>query len=281
MSTPRVSVVIRAKNEAPSIGRTLDLLASQTVAADTQIIVVDSGSTDGTVDIVRGRAGVELIEIPAASFTYGGSLNTGAERAAAPIVVALSAHSFPKDDGWLARMLDAMADENVACASGQGIDAHGRPIDGIVRQDLSLAHAHPFWGYSSHAGGFRADLWREYPFRTDMGANEDKEWCWHWLARGRVAALGPGLTVDHSHGRDPLREQYDRSLREWEWAGEYTDVEPQTPLGVIREWWTDLEKYPNHRRARLAPRRFARLAGAYRGRRAAHRRAQARRAGVS
>src|SRR3954469_13362276 len=73
-----VSVVIRAKDEADSIGHTLDLLQRQTV--ECELIVVDSGSTDGTPDIARER-GAKLIEISAAGFTFGGSLNTGTEAA--------------------------------------------------------------------------------------------------------------------------------------------------------------------------------------------------------
>ena len=65
------TVVIRAKNEAGAIGRTLELVAGQTV--DAQIVVVDSGSSDDTVAIAR-RAGAEVVEIPAASFTYVGNL---------------------------------------------------------------------------------------------------------------------------------------------------------------------------------------------------------------
>src|SRR5207249_4092205 len=73
---PLASVVIRTKDEAASIGRLLEILRSQTIADRLELIVVDSGSTDGTVDIAREH-GVQPIEIPAESFTFGGSLNAG------------------------------------------------------------------------------------------------------------------------------------------------------------------------------------------------------------
>lgn len=259
-----VSVVIRAKDEAASIGRVLDLLDAQTV--DAQVVVVDSGSTDGTVGIVRDRAD-ELVEIPAPSFTYGGSLNTGTERATEEVVVALSAHAFPKDEGWLERMAAAMADPAVCCASGQHTDPAGGALDGPVVQDLALARAHPLWGYSSHAGGFRRSLWAQRPFRTDMTASEDKEWAWHWLERGHTAVLDPGLTVDHSHVGDPPRDQFDRAYREWSWAGAFADVPPLGLGELAQRWWTDREFYGSGWRARLAPKRLARLGGEFAGRR--------------
>ena len=188
MSARPISVVIRAKDEAASIGRTLELLERQTVRPE--VVVVDSGSTDGSTDIVRAHD-AKLVQIPATSFTFGGALNTGAEHATAEVVVALSAHAFPKDDAWLQRMLDAMADPDVACASGQSAAPDGAPLDHDVVQDLALARAYPLWGYSSHAGAFRRSLWTQRGFRTDMTASEDKEWAWHWLERGHKVVLGP------------------------------------------------------------------------------------------
>ena len=271
MSAPRVSVVVRAKDEGASIGRTLDLLAGQTVAADMEVIVVDSGSADDTVAIARA-AGARVIEIPAESFTFGGSLNTGAAAAAAPVVVALSAHAFPTEPRWLERMLEAMADERVACASGQKVDAHGTPIHGPLTQDAASARAHPHWGYSNHAGAFRAELWRRRGFRADMPATEDKEWALHWLERGYVAIMDPGLDVEHSHGHDPLRDQFHRAFIQWQGYGMFNAVAPQPVGELLRTWWTDQEGYASPLRARLSPSRLARLGGSYAGRRAASRR---------
>ena len=102
------TVVVRAKDEAASIGRTLDLVAGQT--ADAQVVVVDSGSSDDTVGIAR-RAGAEVIEIPAASFTYGGALNTGAEAARAAAVAALG-DLGRADDALVVRSLEALAQDD-------------------------------------------------------------------------------------------------------------------------------------------------------------------------
>jgi glycosyltransferase involved in cell wall biosynthesis len=72
------SVVVRAKDKQATIERTLRAVRDQSVAA--QLIVVDSGSTDATVEIARSF-GAEVIEIPAAAFSYGGGLNIGTRQA--------------------------------------------------------------------------------------------------------------------------------------------------------------------------------------------------------
>ena len=154
--------------------------------------MVDSGSRDGTVEIARA-AGAAVIEIPAESFTYGGSLNTGSAQARAPLIVALSAHAFPPDEHWLERLRRPFSDERVACACGYPKGPDGDPLTGRVVQDLDMARANPFWGYSNSSGAFRAELWRERPFREDMPGTEDKEWAWHWLQQGRGGGRRPDL----------------------------------------------------------------------------------------
>src|SRR5258708_15018719 len=52
---PEISVIIRARDEAASIGRCLALLAAQGTAGGVEAIVVDSGSRDATTEIARDR----------------------------------------------------------------------------------------------------------------------------------------------------------------------------------------------------------------------------------
>jgi rhamnosyltransferase len=265
---PAVTVLVRTKDEAESIGRLLELLRGQTVAERTEVVLVDSGSSDGTVAIARG-AGVErVIEMPASSFTYGRALNIGAEAASADLVVALSAHAFPPDERWLERMLGAFDDERVACACGCEGDPSGRRLTAPRVQDAEDAVRHPYWGYSNSSGGFRTELWRQRPFREDMPGVEDKEWSWYWLQRGRVCLVDPALGVEHDHTDESVRERYDRWHREWLGMGMFVELPPYGVRDLVAEWWRG-EGRRTRLRARLSPTRLAELAGTYMGRRAA------------
>jgi rhamnosyltransferase len=268
VGAPLVRIVIRAKDEAAKIGRTLERMAAQTIADRAEVVVVDSGSTDGTLDIVR-RAGVRLIEIPPESFTYGRSLNVGCRDAEAPYLVALSAHASPRDERWLERLLEPFQDERVAGVCGYDRAPNGGPLTEGMVQDQALAEAYPFWGYSNSAGAFRADLWREHNFREDMPGTEDKEWAWHWLQRGRLVVVDPAFATDHNHlDEGPIRT-FRRARAEWEGFGMYLDLSPYGVRDVVRDWWYGLDGYPSHLRARLGRRRLARLLGSWRGRRRA------------
>jgi len=265
VNAPAISVLIRAKDEEASIGQTLGLLAAQSLPHE--VIVVDSGSRDATVEIAR-HAGAHVIEIAASDFTFGGSLNTGCEAATAETVVALSAHAFPPDPTWLERMLAPFADERVACACGQQFSSDGEQLEEPVRQDAELARRMPVWGYSNAAGAFRRSLWEQRPFREEMPATEDKEWALYWLDRGYVCVLDPELLVEHDHSKDGLLDQYRRARREWIGIGMMLGELPPYTLGdLFREWWLEQDSYRSPSRARLSHRRAVRLVGTYAGRR--------------
>jgi hypothetical protein len=209
--------------------------------------------------------------MPADEFTYGGALNLGCAAARGEILVALSAHAFPPDDRWLERMLEPFGDERVACASGDDFDPDGGRLERRMIQDLALARRNPNWGYSNSAGAFRSDLWRDRPFRSDMPFSEDKEWAWHWLKRERLVVVGPDLSTNHDHSKDPLPTLYRRSNLKWVGYSMFLDLEPYGVRSLAREWWCEQESYRSRARARLSHRRAARLLGSYTGRRRARR----------
>ena len=80
-SRPRVSVIIPTHNEAQAIGRVLADLPSDLV---TEVIVVDSNSTDGTPDLARSLV-AEVIQEPRRG--YGRACLTGLANARNPDVV--------------------------------------------------------------------------------------------------------------------------------------------------------------------------------------------------
>lgn len=266
-SRPAISVVIRSKDEEAGIGRTLALLADQDADADLEVIVVDSGSTDRTVAVAQEH-GATVLSIPGPSFTYGGALNDGCAASSGDILVALSAHAYPTDRGWLRRMVGAFDDPSVACASGQSHGVDGGPLTSTVLQDADLARSRPDWGYSNAAGGFRADLWQQRGFRSDMPASEDKEWALHWLDRGHRVAISPGLVVEHDHSKDRPSEQFDRARRDVIGvAMAFGRPSKYTLRDLAAEWWNESDSYRSAARARLSHRRAARLAGTYVGHR--------------
>jgi rhamnosyltransferase len=269
MSAPPISVIVRAKNKADSIGATLAALRRQSVAAE--VIVVDSGSTDGTVQLAE-RWADRVIEIPAASFSYGGALNVGADAACAPVHAALSAHCVPSSDTWLEDSLRRYDRPDVAATNAARTTPFGDPVEGTYWQSLADAGLSPIWGFSNHASTWRADVWRELPFREDLGACEDKEWSWRVLAAGWTIAYAPELDAPMQHRRSAgLVALVQRLARESEAMVSLGATAPLTGRAALRAWWSAFpvpSKRPTVAR-RLSPYRIAELLGSWLGSRRA------------
>lgn len=264
VSGPRLSALVRCRDEVHGVGALLDALRAQTINDSLEIVVIDSGSRDGTIDEVRTR-GIEPIQITAGEFTYGRALNLAAARARAPLCVAISAHARPLDDGWAARMVSAFDDQRVACAFGERVGPDLEPLVAPLLQDLAHAHAHPFYGYSNSSGGFRRDLWEQRPFDEQLAASEDREWAWYWLQRGWLVLLDPALAVLHSHADEGPLRTFARARGNRAATRQFRELEPLSLGAVVAEWWRGPHLHRSNLRARLDPRRAAQLAGKYAG----------------
>ena len=82
------SIVIRAYNEAQHLPRLLEGIQQQTIK-DVEIILVDSGSTDDTLEIAK-KYPVKIVEIKPSDFSFGYSLNTGCKNASGDFLVFIS-----------------------------------------------------------------------------------------------------------------------------------------------------------------------------------------------
>jgi rhamnosyltransferase len=230
----RASVIIRSKNKADTIEDTLWRLSTQSVAPE--IVVVDSGSTDGTLDIAR-RYTDRIIEIPPESFSFGGALNIGAEAARGEIHFAVSAHATPHTSTWIEDSLALYARDDVAGTNHSRFDPYHVEIDGVHYQTALDVVQHGWWGFSNHGSSWRADVWREIPFREDLPAVEDKEWSWRAIAAGWTIAYAPHLGVTTWHRRkDGVLGLYRRILLERGTLRAMDAVEPVTLAETVRTW---------------------------------------------
>lgn len=95
-----ISIVILTKNEEKYIGSTLDMIFSQDIDKKYEVIVIDSGSRDSTLEIAK-RYPVKIVEISAQEFGHGRTRNLGARIAGGEIVVFLNADATPMNEDWL------------------------------------------------------------------------------------------------------------------------------------------------------------------------------------
>ncbi len=199
------SVVIRAKNEARFIGDTLAALFQPAALQPLRVVVVDSGSTDATVEIARAFP-VTLVQIRPEDFTYGYALNLGIAEAEGDVVASLSAHSLPADEHWLERLIEPFANPRVAGVYGRQLprdnatffELLGMRMTGLLSDTPRLLESQPL--FSNANGAIRRSLWIDHPFDENVRGAEDIAWARTMQERGYLIAYEPGGAAYHSHG---------------------------------------------------------------------------------
>lgn len=209
-----VSVVIRCLNEARHIGRLLEGLLHQTLKPD-EIVVVDSGSTDGTLDVVR-RYLANVVSITPEQFSFGRSLNTGFRAARGDIVVLASAHVYPLFDTWLEALTAAFAEPDVALTYGrQQGDERTRFSEWQVfakwfPQTSTRHQDHPFCNNANAA--VRRSVWTQLPYDESLTGLEDLDWAKRAMRLGHRISYVADAAVAHVHeeNRSQVMNRYRR-----------------------------------------------------------------------
>ena len=204
----RVGVVIRTLNESELIATCLEMLERQQPGFDLDVVVVDSGSTDSTVELARA-GGARIIEIAPADFDYSKALNVGLEQLDAELVVLLSAHAIPVDDLWLERMTAPFSDSRVAGVSSRQIPWPGAPWWETERLRRAFDDSTQCYEtdaaedivFSNAASCIRLSAWRAEPFT--LPAAEDLEWAERVVAAGWKIVYEAAASVYHSHDEGP------------------------------------------------------------------------------
>lgn len=271
-----MSVIIRAKDGVAVLGRAIASVREQSVPAE--IVVVDSGSTDGGRELAECLAD-RVVAINPDDFTFGRALNVGAGVASAEYHVALSSHCALPHAGWLARCLELLEEDHVGAAAGKMFTPSGQCLDGTVYQDVETLRADPLWTMSNHASGWRAQAWRTCPFDETLQASEDRVFAHRIAAQGWRIALDPQLWVPPGHRADAgYRSLYERRRREVAASATALGLPPFRPADALRWWWQDVPRRRTASKtlARLNPRRVVALAGTVAGHRDAERRCRSR-----
>ncbi|KAF0111863.1 MAG: putative glycosyltransferase [Chloroflexi bacterium] len=175
---PTCSIIIRAYNEEKHIRRLLTGISEQTLK-NVQIILVDSGSTDHTIEETNGFQ-VELVKIQPHEFTFGRSLNLGIAHARADLVVIASAHVYPVYPDWLETLLEPFKDSQVALTYGKQRGSESTHFSESqyfhhLFPDHSTNHqAYPFCNNANAA--IRRSLWEDHSYDELLPGLEDLAW---------------------------------------------------------------------------------------------------------
>ncbi len=211
-----VSIIIRTYNEERHLGSVLRCIgAQQADSLETETIVVDSGSTDGTRTIVRDH-GCKILEIQKEEFTFGRSLNRGCEAARGRFLVFVSGHCVPVNGDWLDNLIKPLKE-------GIADYVYGRQLGGSTSKfsecqlfnmyypENSLLPQSGFFCNNANAG-LRRTTWETFRFNEELTGLEDMELGKRLVSAGSKVGYVADAPVYHLHEESwtTVRRRYER-----------------------------------------------------------------------
>ncbi|MGH3077389.1 MAG: glycosyltransferase, partial [Gaiellaceae bacterium] len=207
-----ISVVIPVKDGGLDLVRCLEAIAAQEIDEEVEVVVVDSGSTDGSAQRAR-LAGARVHEISPSEFSHGGARNLGAELARGEVLVFTTQDAYADDERWLATLVAPLrADASVAGAYGRQLphedaipseryflDFLYGPTTRTQRLDDPSGLTFETTLYSNVNGAVPRAVWERYRFADDLIMSEDQEWSRRVLLAGLSIVYEPHAAVRHSH----------------------------------------------------------------------------------
>lgn len=221
----RVSVVIPTFNAGSGFEELLRKLSAQEGDFEREVIVVDSGSTDGTTGLAE-RYGAVVHRIPKSEFNHGATRNLGISLATGEYVALTVQDAVPLDERWLAAMVENLErDEQVAVVYSRHVP---RPEASVLARVLvknlaaaSLERREQEVGdpesyralspierrrvaaFDNVSSCLRRSVWEEFPFEKTNFA-EDLRWGKKAVESGYKIVYEPRSAIVHSHERGAL-----------------------------------------------------------------------------
>jgi rhamnosyltransferase len=217
-----VSVVIPTLNAGPEFEELLKKISAQEGDLDVEVLVIDSGSTDGTVELAR-RYGATVHQISKAEFNHGATRNLGISLARGEYVALTVQDAVPLDERWLATMVENLEqDERVAGVYSRQIPRQeASALTRALVNSLALASLERreqfakspeeyrkmpprkrrrLAAFDDVSSCLRRSVWEELPYeKTNFG--EDIRWGKRVVEAGYKVVYEPRSAVFHSHER--------------------------------------------------------------------------------
>ena len=207
-----ISVLIPVKDGGSDLRRCLEGIARQATDEEVEIVVIDSGSVDGSAELARS-SGARVIEVESAGFLHGATRNLAAREGRGDILVFTTQDAYPADERWLERLCGPLrAESDLAGVYGRQIphDDASPPerffLDFLYGPQARVQRATDELELSLHTTLFsnvnsaiRRSVWERFPFADDLFFAEDQDWSRRVLLAGYAIRYEPEAAVRHSH----------------------------------------------------------------------------------
>jgi len=211
-----LSILLLTKNGLSDLERLLPALYGQQGIGSFEVIAIDSGSTDGTIELLQ-KYPLQLVQIPPATFHHARTRNLAAGLARGESLILLSQDAIPASDLWLKRMVANFDDPTVGAVYGRHLPKPGAFLERQVTLDAVYGArkvvkdpAHPdglgyrFYHFSDANAAIRRGVWDATRFPDDLKVFEDMGIAKRILDQGWKIVYDPEAAVYHSHNHNTL-----------------------------------------------------------------------------
>lgn len=196
----KVTVIVRTFNVAWVLDQALLSLSKQR-DVDIDLMIVDSGSTDETLQMITHYPH-RFLEVEPGTYFPGKVLNNAVSKATTNLIVFINSDVVLLDPYAIKKLIEPLESAEVAATFGRQIV---RPeADLLVKHDYDRAfpskNKQPDWmHYSLPIAAMKKDIWEKLPFYIDAWGSEDTHWGVKVKKMGYKVVYVPEAIAMHSH----------------------------------------------------------------------------------
>jgi len=224
MNTHDLSIVILTKDAGELFEDVLAGLFACDSISEADVLMIDSGSSDLTLEYAKQYPQMRMHSIPSSEFGHGKTRNLGAQMTTRPVIVYLVQDATPASPDFLERLVTPIFEEGFAGVFGRQLP---RPWTNRIERmflrrtypdqrevrvcpaDRKLKIKNIF--FSNVCSAIRRDVWKEIPFDESIIMSEDQLWARQVVLAGQRILYEPRAAVVHSHNYK-LKEVFKRNF---------------------------------------------------------------------
>lgn len=264
----KASIIIPTYNGGEAFEKVLPMVMSQKTPWNYEVVIVDSGSKDGTLDLIAQYPEIKLFNIDSKNFQHGRTRNYAIEQTSGEFIAVLTHDALPATEYWLYDLVSLLEKyPNAAGAFGRHFAYPG--ADPYTKRDLKN-HFKGFdnypvvvnrfldedkyennqgWRqflhfYSDNNSCMRRSVWDKFPY-PEVNFGEDQAWADLIIKEGYEKVYSKAAAVYHSHDFDPEETEiraFEESQFFFDYFG-YRIIDKSNIEQLIDSMQTDAQAY--------------------------------------